>query len=97
MFQRVLLVDPTTGFYRTRKYGFERYLEPVDLGIHLTVVRHLRPAEKFNHHCGAMGFDAISGGGVLAWLMELLLVRDPQGDRREPAGVLLITDVTRNW
>jgi glyceraldehyde-3-phosphate dehydrogenase (ferredoxin) len=36
MFQRVLLVDPATGFYRTRKYGFERYFGPVDLGIHLT-------------------------------------------------------------
>jgi glyceraldehyde-3-phosphate dehydrogenase (ferredoxin) len=36
MFQRVLLVDPATGFYRTKKYGFERYFGPVDLGIHLT-------------------------------------------------------------
>lgn len=35
MFQRVLLVDPATGFYRTRKYDFERYYGPVDLGIHL--------------------------------------------------------------
>lgn len=31
-----------------------------------------RAAEKLNHHCDAMGFDAISGGGVLAWLMDLL-------------------------
>lgn len=36
MFQRVLLVDPATGFYRTRKYDFDRYFGPVDLGIHLT-------------------------------------------------------------
>ncbi|MDU0460123.1 MAG: aldehyde ferredoxin oxidoreductase N-terminal domain-containing protein [Geobacteraceae bacterium] len=36
MFQRVLLVDPATGFYKTKKYGFERYFGPVDLGIHLT-------------------------------------------------------------
>jgi len=36
MFQRVLLVDPATGFYKTRKYGFDRYFGPVDLGIHLT-------------------------------------------------------------
>jgi glyceraldehyde-3-phosphate dehydrogenase (ferredoxin) len=31
-----------------------------------------RAAEKLNHHCDAMGFDGISGGGVLAWLMDLL-------------------------
>jgi len=31
-----------------------------------------RAAEKLNHHCDAKGFDAISGGGVLAWLMDLL-------------------------
>jgi glyceraldehyde-3-phosphate dehydrogenase (ferredoxin) len=36
MFQRVLFVDPATGFYKTRRYGFERYFGPVDLGIHLT-------------------------------------------------------------
>jgi len=36
MFQRVLLVDPATGFYKIKKYSFERYFGPVDLGIHLT-------------------------------------------------------------
>ena len=35
MFQRVLLVDPATGFYKIKKYGFDRYFGPVDLGIHL--------------------------------------------------------------
>ena len=35
MFQRVLLVDPSTGFYKTKKYSFDRYFGPVDLGIHL--------------------------------------------------------------
>jgi len=35
MHQKVLFVDPATGFYRTRKYGFDRYYGPVDLGIHL--------------------------------------------------------------
>src|SRR5450631_4376220 len=33
--QRVLFVDPSTGFYKTRKYEFERYFGPADLGIHL--------------------------------------------------------------
>jgi glyceraldehyde-3-phosphate dehydrogenase (ferredoxin) len=35
MYQRVLVVDPSNGFYKTKKYGFERYFGPVDLGIHL--------------------------------------------------------------
>ena len=34
--QKVLFVDPATGFYRTKKYGLDRYFGPVDLGIHLT-------------------------------------------------------------
>ena len=36
MEQRVLMVDATTGFYKTKRYGFDRYFGPVDLGIHLT-------------------------------------------------------------
>ena len=36
MNQKVLLVDPATGFYKTRKYGFDRYFGPVELGIPLT-------------------------------------------------------------
>src|SRR5512136_2182630 len=35
MFQRVLLVDPATGFYKISKYSLDRYFGPVDLGIHL--------------------------------------------------------------
>src|SRR5512136_2508694 len=34
-FQRVLLVDPASGFYKIRKYHFDRYFGPVDLGIHM--------------------------------------------------------------
>lgn len=40
MYQRVLLVDPATGFYKTRKYGLDRYFGPVDLGIHMTSECH---------------------------------------------------------
>ena len=36
MFQRVLMVDASNGFYRMKRYGFDRYFGPVDLGIHLT-------------------------------------------------------------
>ncbi len=40
MFQRVLLVDPATGFYKIKKYSFDRYFGPVDLGLHLTEKHH---------------------------------------------------------
>ena len=32
-----------------------------------------RAAEKLNHHADMYGFDAISVGGVLAWMMECLV------------------------
>ena len=31
-----------------------------------------RAAERLNHHADQLGFDAISAGGVLAWLMDCL-------------------------
>jgi glyceraldehyde-3-phosphate dehydrogenase (ferredoxin) len=33
--QRVLFVDPSTGFYRMRRYAVGDYFGPVDLGLHL--------------------------------------------------------------
>lgn len=32
----------------------------------------MRAAEKINHHADMLGFDAISVGGVLSWLMECI-------------------------
>jgi glyceraldehyde-3-phosphate dehydrogenase (ferredoxin) len=34
-----------------------------------------RAAEKLTHHADVLGFDAISAGGVVAWLMECLSER----------------------
>ena len=34
--QRVLFIDPSTGFYRLRRYPVGTYFGPVDLGIHLS-------------------------------------------------------------
>ena len=34
--QRVLFIDPSTGFYRLRRYPLGAYFGPVDLGIHLS-------------------------------------------------------------
>jgi glyceraldehyde-3-phosphate dehydrogenase (ferredoxin) len=34
--QRVLFIDPSTGFYRLRRYKVGDYFGPVDLGLHIT-------------------------------------------------------------
>jgi glyceraldehyde-3-phosphate dehydrogenase (ferredoxin) len=34
--QRVLFIDPATGFYRLRRYKLGEYFGPVDLGLHIT-------------------------------------------------------------
>ncbi len=34
--QRVLFIDPATGFYRLQRYRLGEYFGPVDLGLHLT-------------------------------------------------------------
>ncbi len=34
--QRVLFVDPSTGFYRLRRYNVGDYFGPVDLGLHIS-------------------------------------------------------------
>jgi glyceraldehyde-3-phosphate dehydrogenase (ferredoxin) len=48
-----------------------------------------RAAEKLNHHADALGFDAISVGGVLAWFFECLdqghLTPEELGIKTQPA------------
>jgi glyceraldehyde-3-phosphate dehydrogenase (ferredoxin) len=48
-----------------------------------------RAAERLNHHADMYGFDAISAGGVLAWLMECLsrglLTPEELEVKRQPA------------
>jgi glyceraldehyde-3-phosphate dehydrogenase (ferredoxin) len=52
---------------------FKKDYEPYQTMDTLCWIFDQRAAEKLNHYCDAIGFDVISGGGVLAWLMELLL------------------------
>ncbi len=62
MFQRVLLVDSETGYYKTKKYGFDRYFGPVDLGMHM--------AEKYRSLNFGVGIFA---GSVLPGSNRLLV------------------------
>jgi glyceraldehyde-3-phosphate dehydrogenase (ferredoxin) len=51
---------------------FKKDYEPYQTMGPLCGIFDQRAAEKLNHHADTCGFDAISVGGVLAWLMECL-------------------------
>lgn len=65
--------EPCVAVCKKMNGEFKKDYEPYQTMGPLCGIFDQRAAEKLNHHCDAMGFDAISGGGVLAWLMELLL------------------------
>ncbi|MDD2853721.1 MAG: aldehyde ferredoxin oxidoreductase N-terminal domain-containing protein [Desulfuromonadaceae bacterium] len=65
--------EPCVAVCKKMNGEFKKDYEPYQTMGPLCGIFDQRAAEKLNHHCDAMGFDAISGGGILAWLMELLL------------------------
>ena len=65
--------EPCVAVCKKMNGEFKKDYEPYQTMGPLCGIFDQRAAEKLNHHCDAMGFDAISGGGVLAWLMELLI------------------------
>ena len=54
-------------------YGkYKKDYEPYQAMGPLSGIFDQRAAEKLNHHADMYGFDAISAGGVVSWLMECL-------------------------
>jgi glyceraldehyde-3-phosphate dehydrogenase (ferredoxin) len=51
---------------------YKKDYEPYQVMGPLSGIFDQRAAEKLNHHADMYGFDAISVGGVLSWLMECL-------------------------
>jgi glyceraldehyde-3-phosphate dehydrogenase (ferredoxin) len=51
---------------------FKKDYEPYQTMGPLCGIFDQRAAERLNHHADMLGFDAISVGGVLSWLMECL-------------------------
>ena len=51
---------------------FKKDYEPYQALGPLTGIFDQRAAEKINHHADMYGFDAISVGGVVSWIMECL-------------------------
>lgn len=51
---------------------YKKDYEPYQTMGPLSGIFDQRAAEKLNHHADSLGFDAISAGGVLSWLMDCL-------------------------
>jgi glyceraldehyde-3-phosphate dehydrogenase (ferredoxin) len=102
--QQATCGEPCAAVCKKMSGMFKKDYEPYQTMGPLCGIFDQRAAEKLNHHCDAMGFDAISGGGVLAWLMDLLdtklLTREELGVTRLPrwevAGFDLVSDSMHN-
>lgn len=96
--------EPCAAVCKKMNGIYKKDYEPYQTMGPLCGVFDQRAAEKLNHHCDAMGFDAISGGGVLAWLMDLLdeglLTAEELGVTRMPrwdaAGFDIVEDSMHN-
>jgi len=64
--------EPCAALCKKTRDEFKKDYEPYQTLGPLCGIFDQRAAEKLNHHADMYGFDAISVGGVLAWLMELL-------------------------
>jgi len=64
--------EPCTAVCKKYRNGYKKDYEPYQTMGPLCGIFDQRAAEKLNHYCDTNGFDAISLGGVLSWLMELL-------------------------
>jgi len=86
--QQTTCGEPCMAVCKKMNGVYKKDYEPYQTMGPLCGIFDQRAAEKLNHHCDAMGFDAISGGGVLAWLMDLLdanlLTREDLGVTRLP-------------
>ncbi|MDD3050376.1 MAG: aldehyde ferredoxin oxidoreductase C-terminal domain-containing protein [Candidatus Cloacimonetes bacterium] len=70
--QQATCGEPCAAVCKKMNGVFKKDYEPYQtLGPLCGIFDH-RAAEKLNHYCDSMGFDAISCGGILAWFMELL-------------------------
>lgn len=64
--------EPCPAVCKKYRDKFKKDYEPYQTMGPLCGIFDQRAAERLNHHADAYGFDAISVGGVLAWMMECL-------------------------
>ena len=96
--------EPCAAVCKKTRGEFKKDYEPYQTMGPLCGIFDQRAAEKLNHHADRLGFDGISVGGVLSWLMECLdegtLTPQELGVERKPAfspkGFALETDSMAN-
>jgi glyceraldehyde-3-phosphate dehydrogenase (ferredoxin) len=64
--------EPCPAVCKKMKDEYKKDYEPYQTMGPLCGIFDQRAAERLNHHADRYGFDAISAGGVLAWLMECM-------------------------
>ncbi len=64
--------EPCAAVCKKMRESYKKDYEPYQAMGPLSGVFDQRAAEKLAHHADMLGFDAISAGGVVAWLMECL-------------------------
>jgi glyceraldehyde-3-phosphate dehydrogenase (ferredoxin) len=64
--------EPCSALCKKMNGEFKKDYEPYQALGPLCGIFDQRSAEKLVHHADMLGFDAISAGGVLSWLMECL-------------------------
>lgn len=64
--------EPCVAVCKKMHGKFKKDYEPYQTMGPLSGIFDQRAAERLNHHADMYGFDAISAGGVLSWLMECL-------------------------
>ena len=64
--------EPCSAVCKKMHGQYKKDYEPYQVMGPLCGIFDQRAAEKLNHHADRYGFDAISIGGILAWVMECL-------------------------
>lgn len=64
--------EPCVAVCKKMHGKYKKDYEPYQTMGPLSGIFDQRAAEKINHHADMLGFDAISVGGVVSWLMECL-------------------------
>ena len=73
--QKVLFVDPATGYYRVGRYPLGNFFGPVDLGLHL-VGKH----NSLNIGAGLLAGSVFPGSNI-AILLPFPNIKEITGDR----------------
>ena len=64
--------EPCAAVCKKMHNKYKKDYEPYQVMGPLSGIFDQRAAEKLNHHADMYGFDAISVGGIISWLMECL-------------------------